>query len=177
MKLFNVSQLHVQSNLSYVVTSIKQLLVLKGYFFLFWSQKISNEPLQKVTCLFSSTCQRQCELLPSLGIRCPSSVSDWSISKKSSLKPHGQMKRNLVGSIYGRPSIKIAHFVPIRHKHGCHRQFLFLIGQFLKKSLLLKPFDQININLVGSIYGRSSIKMLISSRSVTNMATTGESCF
>jgi hypothetical protein len=43
-----------------------------------------------------------------------------------------------------------------------HRQFLFLIGQFLKKSLLLKPFDQININLVGSIYGRSSIKMLIS---------------
>jgi hypothetical protein len=62
------------------------------------------------------------------------------------LWPHGQMKRNLVGSIYGRPSIKIAHFVPIRHKHGCHRQFLFLIGQFLKKSLLLKPFDQININ-------------------------------
>ena len=104
-------------------------------------------------------------------------VSDWSIYKKSSLKPHGQMKRNLVGSIYGRSSIKIAHFVPIRHKHGCHRQFLFLIGQFLKKSLLLKPFEQININLVGSIYGRSSIKMLISSRSVTNMATTGESCF
>ena len=43
------------------------------------------------------------------------------------------MKRNLVGSIYGRYSIKIAHFVPIRHKYGCHRQFLFLIGQFLKK--------------------------------------------
>ena len=104
-------------------------------------------------------------------------VSDWSISKKSSLKPHGQMKRNLVGSIYGRYSIKIAHFVPIRHKYGCHRQFLFLIGQFLKKSLPLKLFDQININLVGSIYGRSSIKMLISSRSITNMATTGESCF
>jgi hypothetical protein len=30
------------------------------------------------------------------------------------------------------------------------------------KNCLLKPFDQININLVGSIYGRSSIKMLIS---------------
>jgi hypothetical protein len=38
----------------------------------------------------------------------------------------------------------------------------WLIGQFLKKCLPLKPFDQININLVGSIYGRSSIKMLIS---------------
>jgi hypothetical protein len=40
--------------------------------------------------------------------------SDWSISKKTSpLKPHGQMNRNLVGSIYGRSSIKIAHSVPI----------------------------------------------------------------
>jgi hypothetical protein len=34
-------------------------------------------------------------------------VSDWLISKKSSpLKPLGQMNRNLVGSIYGRSSIK-----------------------------------------------------------------------
>jgi hypothetical protein len=33
--------------------------------------------------------------------------------KKSSLKPLVQMNRNLVGSIYGRSSIKIAHFVPI----------------------------------------------------------------
>jgi hypothetical protein len=48
-------------------------------------------------------------------------VSDWSISKKSSLKLLGQMNRNLVGSIYGRSSIKIAHFVLIRYKHGRHR--------------------------------------------------------
>jgi hypothetical protein len=41
-------------------------------------------------------------------------VSDWLISKKSSpLKPHGQMNRNLVESILGRSSIKIAHLVPI----------------------------------------------------------------
>jgi hypothetical protein len=33
--------------------------------------------------------------------------------KYSPLKPLGQMNRNLVGSIYGRPSIKIAHFVSI----------------------------------------------------------------
>jgi hypothetical protein len=32
---------------------------------------------------------------------------------KSSLKPLGQMNRNLVGSIYGMSSMKIAHFVPI----------------------------------------------------------------
>ena len=33
--------------------------------------------------------------------------------KSSPLKPLGQMNRNLVGSIYGRSSVKIAHFVPI----------------------------------------------------------------
>jgi hypothetical protein len=38
-----------------------------------------------------------------------------SIFKKSSPKPLGQMNRNLAGSIYGRFSIKIAHFVLI-HK-------------------------------------------------------------
>jgi hypothetical protein len=36
-------------------------------------------------------------------------VADWSIPKTSStLKLFGQMNRNVVGSIYGRPSIKIA---------------------------------------------------------------------
>ena len=34
--------------------------------------------------------------------------------KSSPLKPLGQMNGNLVGSIYGRSSIKIVHFVPIR---------------------------------------------------------------
>jgi hypothetical protein len=33
--------------------------------------------------------------------------------KSSPLKPFGQMNRNLVGSIYGRSSLKITHFVPI----------------------------------------------------------------
>jgi hypothetical protein len=42
-------------------------------------------------------------------------VSDWLISKKIfSLKPPGQMNQNLVGSILGRSSVKIAHLVPIR---------------------------------------------------------------
>jgi hypothetical protein len=41
-------------------------------------------------------------------------VSDWLISnKRSPLKPLGQMNQNLVGSIYGRSSIKIANFIPI----------------------------------------------------------------
>jgi hypothetical protein len=46
-------------------------------------------------------------------IACSSHI-DWMISKKSSpLKPLCQMNRNLVACIYGRSSIKIAHFVPI----------------------------------------------------------------
>jgi hypothetical protein len=36
-------------------------------------------------------------------------VSDWVISKKSSLKPPGQMNQNLVGSILGRFSLKVSH--------------------------------------------------------------------
>jgi hypothetical protein len=40
-----------------------------------------------------------------------------------------------------------------------NRQFLFLIGWFLKKSSPLKLLSQINRNLVGSIYGRFSLKI------------------
>jgi hypothetical protein len=45
----------------------------------------------------------------------------------------------------------------VMNKHGHHRQFLFLIGRFLKKSSPLKLFGQMNRNLVGSILGRFSI--------------------
>jgi len=43
------------------------------------------------------------------------------------------------------------------NKHGYHRQLLFLIGWFLKKSFL-KSSSQINQNVVGSTYGRFCIK-------------------
>jgi hypothetical protein len=39
---------------------------------------------------------------------------------------------NLVESIYGRSSIKIAHSSLSINKYGHHRRFLFLIGWFLK---------------------------------------------
>jgi hypothetical protein len=137
----------------------------------------------------------------------------WFLKHSSPLKPFSQMKRNLVGSIYGRSSIKIAHVFPIHlqnrgpaidasyqvsdnlakrfqrrffrnrpiriknclwwpcllmdrdeinfaqsvNKHGHHRLLLFLIGWFLKNSSPLKPFSQMNRNLVGSIYGKSSV--------------------
>ena len=46
------------------------------------------------------------------------------------------------------------------NKHGHHRQFLFPIGQYPKKSSPLKLPSQMNWNLVGSIYmyGRLCIK-------------------
>ena len=45
------------------------------------------------------------------------------------------------------------------YKQGLHRPFLFLVGWFLKKSSPLKPLGLMNRNLVGSILGRSSIKI------------------
>ena len=86
-------------------------------------------------------------------------VSDWSISKKLySLKPPGQINRNMVGSIYGRSCINYAHFVPIHYKHGRHRQFFFLIGRFLKifSSKTELP-NEPKLGRKRSIYGRSSI--------------------
>ena len=44
------------------------------------------------------------------------------------------------------------------NKHGHHRQFLCLIGGFLKKSSPLKQLGQMNRSLVGRIIGRSSVK-------------------
>ena len=44
------------------------------------------------------------------------------------------MNRNLVGSIYGRSSIKLLISSRSVKKHGHHRQFFFLIGWFLKIS-------------------------------------------
>jgi hypothetical protein len=81
-----------------------------------------------------------------------------NLKKSSPLKPLGQMNRNLVGSIYGRSSIKDAHFVP-NHLQTWPPQAI-LVSDWLisKKSSPLKPLGQMNRNLVGSIYGRSSIK-------------------
>ena len=66
-----------------------------------------------------------------------------------------QMIRNLVGSIYARSSIKIAHSVPICYM-ATTGDSCFWLADFLDSSPL-KPFGQMNRNLVGSIYGKSSV--------------------
>jgi hypothetical protein len=69
------------------------------------------------------------------------------------------MNRNLVGSIYGRSSIKIAHFVPICLHTWPPQAILVSDWLISKKSSPLKPLGQMNQNMVGSIYGRSSVKI------------------
>jgi hypothetical protein len=76
----------------------------------------------------------------------------------SSLKPLGQMNQNLVESIYGRSSIKSAHLVPI-HYQTWPPQAILVSDWSISKILPLKPLGQMIWDLVGSIYGRSSIKI------------------
>jgi hypothetical protein len=87
------------------------------------------------------------------------SCSDWLISKKSSLKPLGQLNRNLVGIILGRSSINIAHLILIRYQTWPPYAILLSDWLISKKSSPLKLLGQMNRNLVGSILGRSSIKI------------------
>jgi hypothetical protein len=69
------------------------------------------------------------------------------------------MIRNLVGSIYGRSSIKIAHSVPIRWQTWPPQVILVSDWLFFLDSSPLKPFGQMNRNLVGTIYGKSSVRI------------------
>ena len=61
------------------------------------------------------------------------SFSGWSISYNFLLwNSLAKLTKNLVGSIYGRSSIKDCSSSWSINKHGHHRQFLFLVGRFLK---------------------------------------------
>ena len=87
-------------------------------------------------------------------------VSDWLMLNKSSpLKLLGQMDPNLAGSIYVRYSIKHLHRVPFGQQTWPPRAIRFSKWLLLKKSPL-KLLGQMEPNLAGSIYVRSSIKFL-----------------
>jgi hypothetical protein len=88
-----------------------------------------------------------------------------------------KMNRNLVGSIYGRSSIKLLISSRPINKYGHHRQFLFLIGWFS-----LKIFSETACSNQPKLDMKHLCKVLykISSFSpdpLINMATTANSCF
>jgi hypothetical protein len=66
---------------------------------------------------------------------------------------------NLVGSINGRSSLKSAHFVMIHYQTWPPQAILVSDWPILKKSSPLTPLGQMNRDLVGSIYGMSSMKI------------------
>jgi hypothetical protein len=81
------------------------------------------------------------------------------LKKSSPLKPLGQMNQNLVGSIYGRFSLKIAYFVPIRYQTWPPQTILvsdWLISKKIVSSETAWPMDR---NLIGSILGRFFINI------------------
>jgi hypothetical protein len=69
------------------------------------------------------------------------------------------MNRIWVGNIYGRSSIKIAHFVQIRLETWPPQVILVFDWLISKKSSSLKLHGQMNRNMLGSILGRSSLKI------------------
>jgi hypothetical protein len=69
------------------------------------------------------------------------------------------MEPNLAGSIYVRYSIKLLHMVPFGQQTWPTRAIRFSDWLLLKKSPL-KLLGQMEPNLAGSIYARSSIKFI-----------------
>ena len=70
------------------------------------------------------------------------------------------MEPNLAESIYIRSSIKFLHFVPFRQQIWLPRAILVSNWLMLKKSSPLKLLGQMEPKLAGSVYVRSSIKLL-----------------
>ena len=98
--------------------------------------------------------------------------------KSSSLKPLGQANRNLVGSIYGRPSIRTAHFVPIRLQTWPPQAILVSDWLISKKSSPLKPPGPNESKLGRKHPWKVLYKYCsFSSDPLTNMVATGSSCF
>jgi hypothetical protein len=75
--------------------------------------------------------------------------------KSSSLKPLGQMNQNLVGSIYERFSIKIAHFVPIRSQTWPSQSIL--VSPTRNKNCLWQPCLLTDRDEISNLYREPSM--------------------
>jgi hypothetical protein len=133
-----------EPKLTYVILEVSALRI------------VSDDTVNHSAYLFNSACQRQCELLPSLGVRSMLSVNFSHFNLLLWNPQPNELKR-------GRKHLwkvlcKICLFCPdpLTNMVATGNSFFWLADW--KKSSPLKPLSQMNRNLVGSIYVRSSIK-------------------
>jgi hypothetical protein len=106
--------------------------------------------------LFSKPCQRQYELLSSLGVRLSSVYFSHFLIFSENPRPNElKLGRKHLWKVLSKEYTFWCDPLPNMAATG---NSCFWLADLLKSSPL-KPLDQMNRNLVGSIYGRASIKI------------------